>query len=208
MEHPLTDKTKSPDDLKSMSMEELTRLASEIRDEIITTVSQNGGHLAPNLGIVELTIALHRVFHAPEDKIVWDVGHQSYPHKILTGRADAFSSIRKYDGLCGFTKRGESPYDCFGGGHAGVSISAAMGFSAAAEIQKKHELYTQFFNEKIKHSSKYYTLKNVYTEDMPYDVYVAGSDQIWNYMHTDYLDVYFLEFANRFKAKKSLMLLV
>ena len=139
MEHPLTDKIKSPDDLKSMSMEELTRLASEIRDEIITTVSQNGGHLAPNLGIVELTIALHRVFHAPEDKIVWDVGHQSYPHKILTGRADAFSSIRKYDGLCGFTKRGESPYDCFGGGHAGVSISAAMGFSAAAEIQKKHE---------------------------------------------------------------------
>ena len=80
MEHPLTDKIKSPDDLKSMSMEELTRLASEIRDEIITTVSQNGGHLAPNLGIVELTIALHRVFHAQEDIIVWDLGLQSYPH--------------------------------------------------------------------------------------------------------------------------------
>jgi len=128
-----------PQDLQNLSMPDLQRLAAEIRTEIIETTAQNGGHLAPNLGTVELTIALHRVFHAPEDKIVWDVGHQSYTHKMLTGRADTFSTIRKYDGLCGFTKMSESPYDCFGAGHAGVSISAAMGFSVAADLQKKHE---------------------------------------------------------------------
>ncbi len=139
MSNSFIEKINGPEDLRNLSRNDLQELAEEIRREIVDTVSRNGGHLAPNLGVVELTLALHRVFHAPEDKIVWDVGHQSYTHKIVTGRYEAFSRIRKYDGLCGFTKRGESPYDCFGAGHAGVSISAAMGFSVAADLQKKTE---------------------------------------------------------------------
>ena len=106
---------KSPDDIKTMKMPELKVLAQEIREKIIGVVSENGGHLAPNLGVVELTLALHSVFHTPEDKIIWDVGHQSYVHKLLTGRYDQFHTVRTLDGLSGFPKRSESEHDAFGG---------------------------------------------------------------------------------------------
>ena len=128
-----------PDRLKELTADQLEKLAGEIREKIIGTVSRNGGHLAPNLGVVELAIALHRVFHAPEDKIIWDVGHQCYPHKLLTGRAGEFDTIRRTGGLSGFTRTGESPYDCFGAGHAGTAISAAMGFSAAESLSGGHD---------------------------------------------------------------------
>ena len=105
----------SPEDIRSLSYEECEDLADDIRTKIIQTVSQNGGHLSSNLGIVEITLALHRVFHMPEDKIVFDVGHQTYTHKLLTGRYNEFHTLRTYGGLSGFPKRSESPYDCFYG---------------------------------------------------------------------------------------------
>jgi 1-deoxy-D-xylulose-5-phosphate synthase len=123
----------SPAELKHLSHAELTRLAGEMREEIIDTVSENGGHLASSLGVVELTIALHRVLSAPEDKILWDVGHQAYAHKLLTGRLDRFSTLRQLEGISGFPKRQESVYDCFDVGHASTSISAALGMAVARD---------------------------------------------------------------------------
>jgi len=123
----------SPADLAPLSLEQLKALCSEIRDEIVDTVASNGGHLAPSLGVVELTVALHKVFDAPRDKIVWDVGHQSYAHKILTGRLGRFKTLRRYGGVSGFTSRAESEYDPFGAGHAGTAISAALGMAAARD---------------------------------------------------------------------------
>jgi 1-deoxy-D-xylulose-5-phosphate synthase len=125
----------SPQDLRSLSIEELYQLAEEIRDEIVCTVSQTGGHLAPNLGAVELTLALHYVFDAPDDVIIWDVGHQAYAHKLITGRREKFHTIRTYEGISGFPKRSESPYDAFGVGHASTSISAALGFASGKHIK-------------------------------------------------------------------------
>lgn len=129
----------SPEDLRRLSPVELARLPQEIRNLLIDTISQNGGHLAPNLGTVELTIALHMVFHTPEDKIVWDVGHQSYTHKILTGRAESFHTLRQKGGISGFTRTSESPHDCFGSGHSGTALSAAMGIESATELRGSHE---------------------------------------------------------------------
>jgi 1-deoxy-D-xylulose-5-phosphate synthase len=129
------EKINSPADLKTLSLEELKVLAGELRDRIIHTVSMNGGHLASNLGVVELTIALHRVFNSPEDKIVWDVGHQSYSHKLLTGRRDRFSTIRKEKGISGFPRMSESEYDAFGTGHSSTSISAALGIAEGRDRQ-------------------------------------------------------------------------
>ncbi|MDR1904159.1 MAG: 1-deoxy-D-xylulose-5-phosphate synthase [Treponema sp.] len=123
------------DDVKKFCPGELSRLADEIRETIISTVSKNGGHLASNLGVVELTIALHRVFNSPQDKIIWDVGHQCYTHKLLTGRVESFAGIRKQRGIAGFPKLSESPHDAFNTGHASTSISAALGMLAASRIQ-------------------------------------------------------------------------
>jgi 1-deoxy-D-xylulose-5-phosphate synthase len=123
-----------PADLKKLKFRELDRLAQEIRELIVSRVTQNGGHLASNLGVVELTIALHRVFDSPQDKIVWDVGHQCYAHKLLTGRFAAFSGLRKAGGLAGFPKREESPHDAFNTGHASTAISAAAGLLAAERM--------------------------------------------------------------------------
>ena len=127
---------RSPAELHGMSLPELRQLAAEIRELILTTVAANGGHLAPSLGTVELTLALYSVFDADADKIVWDVGHQAYTHKILTGRRDKFHTLRKKDGLSGFPRRAESPYDAFGVGHASTSISAALGILIAEELKK------------------------------------------------------------------------
>src|SRR5665648_449193 len=124
----------APQDLRTLDMNELKELAQEIRQEMIDVVSKNGGHLAPNLGVVELTLALHRTFDSPRDKIVWDVGHQTYVHKLLTGRLHQFKTIRQYNGMSGFPKRAESACDCFETGHSSTSISAAVGFAKARDV--------------------------------------------------------------------------
>ena len=132
-------KINSPHDLKKLNLKEKKILASEIRQELIDVISENGGHLAPNLGVVELTIAMHSVFDMPKDKILWDVGHQGYVHKLLTGRRELFKTLRKDDGCLGFLSRDESEYDSFGAGHAGTAISAGLGFAAARDINKGNE---------------------------------------------------------------------
>ena len=131
--HKILDQIDSPGDVKKLRAEQLPQLCRELREEIVEAVSQNGGHLAPNLGVVELTVALHRVFDIPKDKILWDVGHQTYTHKLLTGRRERFGTIRRFGGLSGFPSPAESEYDPFVSGHAGTSISAALGFEAANE---------------------------------------------------------------------------
>ena len=131
---PLLDRIHFPADMKGMTDNELRRLADEVRAETISAVSVTGGHLGAGLGVVELTVALHAVFDAPRDKIIWDVGHQCYPHKILTGRRDRIRTLRAKDGLSGFTKRSESPYDPFGAAHSSTSISAALGFAVARDL--------------------------------------------------------------------------
>jgi 1-deoxy-D-xylulose-5-phosphate synthase len=130
----LLDRIDSPADLKGLTKPELEQLAAEIRQELVTTVSANGGHLASNLGVVELTIALHRAFNSPHDKLIWDVGHQSYVHKLLTGRRQQFTSLRQYGGLSGYTCRSESEHDPFGAGHASTSVSAALGMAIARDL--------------------------------------------------------------------------
>ena len=125
----------SPADVKALSLEQLKQLAEEIRQLLISVISKTGGHLAPNLGVVELTLALHRVFTTPKDKIVFDVGHQSYIHKIITGRREQFSTLRQYGGLSGFPKRSESEHDAFGTGHSSTSISSALGMAVARDLQ-------------------------------------------------------------------------
>ena len=130
----------NPKFLKSMNIEEMEELSSEIRDFLIHSISKTGGHLASNLGVVELTIALHYVFDAPKDKIFFDVGHQCYTHKILTGRASQFSTLRQYKGLSGFQKRKESEYDCWEAGHSSTSLSAALGMAIARDLN--HETYS------------------------------------------------------------------
>ena len=128
----------SPQDLKKLTLQQKKKLAEEIRNYIIEIVSKNGGHLASNLGVVELTIALHTVFNVPEDKIIWDVGHQCYVHKILTGRREKFKNLRKPNGLAGFPKSNESPADSFNTGHSSTSISAALGMARARDLQGKN----------------------------------------------------------------------
>lgn len=133
----LLDKISNPDDLKKLKIFELQKLSSEIRNLIISTVSKTGGHLASNLGVVELTLALHRVFESPKDKIIWDVGHQVYTHKIITGRKDKFQTLRQHNGLSGFPKREESEHDQFNTGHASTAISAALGMAKARDLKKE-----------------------------------------------------------------------
>ena len=131
---PLLDRVTLPSDMKALSDRDLRQLADELRAETVSAVSVTGGHLGAGLGVVELTVALHAVFDAPRDRIIWDVGHQCYPHKILTGRRDRIRTLRMKDGLSGFTKRSESPYDPFGAAHSSTSISAALGFAVARDL--------------------------------------------------------------------------
>ena len=126
-----------PSDLKKISEKDLPKVANEVRSEMIDAVSQTGGHLGAGLGVVELTVALHYVFDTPNDKLIWDVGHQSYPHKILTGRKDKIRTLRQGDGLSGFTKRTESEYDPFGAAHSSTSISSALGIAEANKLENK-----------------------------------------------------------------------
>ncbi|MEK6216003.1 MAG: 1-deoxy-D-xylulose-5-phosphate synthase, partial [Boseongicola sp.] len=131
---PVLDQVASPADLKRLSDDELKALADELRAETVSAVSETGGHLGAGLGVVELTVALHAVFDTPKDKLIWDVSHQCYPHKILTGRREQIRTLRQKDGLSGFTKRSESPYDPFGAAHSSTSISAALGFAVARDL--------------------------------------------------------------------------
>lgn len=133
---PILSNIDSPTDLRKLTESDLTPLAQEVRDVIIDTVSKVGGHLAPCLGVVELTLALHYVFNTPEDKLIWDVGHQAYAHKLITGRRDQFHTLRQYKGLSGFPKRSESEYDAFDTGHSSTSISAGLGIAIAKSLQE------------------------------------------------------------------------
>ena len=132
---PLLDRVKTTADLRKMSLDELRQLADDVRHELIQSVSMTGGHLGAGLGVVELTVALHHVFRTPEDRLIWDVGHQAYPHKILTGRRDRMRTLRQGGGLSGFTKRSESPYDPFGAGHSSTSISAGLGMAVGRDLK-------------------------------------------------------------------------
>ena len=136
----MIEKINSSEELKKLNIEEQKKLAEEIRKYILEVVSENGGHLASDLGVVELTIALHTVFNLPEDKIVWDVGHQTYVHKIITGRREQLKTLRKLNGIAGFPKTNESETDCFNTGHSSTSISAALGMARARDIkgEKNH----------------------------------------------------------------------
>ncbi len=134
----LLDQISSPKDLRNLKPDDLKILAKEIRSLIVSQVSKTGGHLAPNLGTVELTLALHYVYDTPVDKIIWDVGHQAYPHKIITGRYKQFSTIKQYGGISGFLRRSESEYDTFGAGHASTSLAAAMGFAKARRLKNQN----------------------------------------------------------------------
>ena len=131
------DKVNHPKDIKSMDFNELDILAKDIRKFLVRSLSKTGGHLSSNLGIVELTLALHKVFDSPKDKIIWDVGHQSYVHKILTGRKDNFKNLRKFKGLSGFPKESESEHDIFDTGHSSTSISVGQGICCARDIKNE-----------------------------------------------------------------------
>ena len=133
----LLDGINVPADLRLLNESDLNQVATELRDETINAVSHTGGHLGAGLGVVELTVALHYVFNTPNDKLIWDVGHQAYPHKILTGRRDRIKTLRQGGGLSGFTKRAESEYDPFGAAHASTSISAGLGMAVARDLKKE-----------------------------------------------------------------------
>ena len=136
-EYKILDNVNFPADIKNLSNQELKTLSNELRQEMIEAVSQTGGHLGAGLGVVELTVALHHIFNTPNDKIIWDVGHQSYPHKILTGRKDRIKTLRQGNGLSGFTKRSESEFDPFGAAHSSTSISSALGIAEANKLESK-----------------------------------------------------------------------
>ena len=131
---PILNKIAGPSDMKALSNSELSSLADELRSEVVQAVSETGGHLGSSLGVVELTVALHAVFDTPRDKLIWDVGHQCYPHKVLTGRRSRMNTLRQEGGISGFTKRSESEFDPFGAAHSSTSISAALGFTVARDM--------------------------------------------------------------------------
>src|SRR3954468_9867359 len=141
------DMVDDPSHVKKLTTEQLTQLSEEIRQELIAGLAKGGGHLGPNLGVVELTVALHRVFTTPKDKFVWDVSHQVYVHKLLTGRKDRFRTIRQTDGLNGFALRTESVHDCYGAGHAGTALSAALGMAAARDKKNTDENIVCIFDD-------------------------------------------------------------
>ncbi|MCA3407594.1 MAG: 1-deoxy-D-xylulose-5-phosphate synthase, partial [Roseomonas sp.] len=134
---PLLDRVSIPSDLRNYSADQLKRLADELRAETIDAVSVTGGHLGASLGVVELTVAVHAIFDTPHDRLIWDVGHQAYPHKILTGRRDRIRTLRQGGGISGFTRRSESEYDPFGAAHSSTSISAGLGMAIGSQLQGK-----------------------------------------------------------------------
>src|SRR5436309_7701232 len=152
----------SPEQVRKLSLTQLDQLAAEIRDRLITVLSSNGGHLGPNLGVVELTIALHSVFQTPGDSLLFDVSHQTYVHKLLTGRQKQFHTIRTQGGLNGFMLRTESPHDCYGAGHAGTALSAALGMCAARDKKRTDENVICIFGDAaLTNGISYEALNNI-----------------------------------------------
>src|SRR6266567_5182159 len=141
------DMVNGPAHVRKLTVEQMTKLAAELRQELITVLAKNGGHLGPNLGVVELTLALHHVFSTPRDKFVWDVSHQSYVHKLLTGRKSRFHTIRTTGGLNGFALRTESEHDCYGAAHAGTALSAALGMAVARDNRRSNEHVVAIFGD-------------------------------------------------------------
>ncbi|MDP3382777.1 MAG: 1-deoxy-D-xylulose-5-phosphate synthase N-terminal domain-containing protein, partial [Phenylobacterium sp.] len=157
---PLLDQVSAPADTRGFTVPQLQTLADELRSETIDAVSQTGGHLGAGLGVVELTVALHHVYETPRDILIWDVGHQAYPHKILTGRRDRIRTLRQGGGLSGFTKRAESEYDPFGAAHASTSISAALGFCAARDQAGRDNRVVAVIGDGTKSAGKAYEAMN------------------------------------------------
>lgn len=175
----LLEKTSGPIDLKSFSVDQLYELSNEIRTIITKTVSKNGGHLASNLGVVELTIALHYSYNSPVDKLVWDVSHQGYTHKILTGRLNKFSSLRKIGGLSGYLRSSESPHDAFGAGHAGTAVSAALGLAEARNLSgKKNEVIAIIGDGSLSNGLTFEGLNNIGHKDT--DITIILNDNKWS----------------------------
>ena len=184
-------------DIKNLSSQELKQLAKEIRARLIEVTSNTGGHLAPNLGIVEITLALHYVYNFPEDKLVWDVGHQAYVHKLLTGRNENFETLRQWMGVSGFPKRSESVYDDFGVGHASTSISAGVGFAVARDLKHKYNNVIAVIGdgamtggmafEAMNHASHLGTKMTIILNDneMSIDPNVGGMSQYLTRMRSD-----------------------
>ena len=157
----ILEKIKKPNDIHKVSLEDFPRLAEEIRSFLIQSVSETGGHLASNLGVVELTLALHNVLDFPQDKLIWDVGHQAYTHKILTGRKDGFKDLRKEGGLSGFPKRNESDCDSFDTGHSSNSISAGLGYVRARDLRgEKHHVVSVIGDGALTGGMAYEALNN------------------------------------------------
>ena len=158
---PLLDKVKFPRDLRKFNLDELKLVSEELRQEVIDAVSVTGGHLGAGLGVVELTVAIHKIFDTPKDKLIWDVGHQCYPHKVITGRRDKIRTIRQPNGLYGFTKRSESEYDPFGAAHSSTSISAGLGMAIARDLKKeKHHVVSVIGDGAISAGMAYEAMNN------------------------------------------------
>ncbi|MDY6862409.1 MAG: 1-deoxy-D-xylulose-5-phosphate synthase [Thermodesulfobacteriota bacterium] len=205
----LLDTINSPDDLKKLSIEQLPILASEIRNLMIDTVSKTGGHLGPSLGVVELTIAIHYVFDTPNDKVIWDVGHQSYAHKILTGRRDKFSTLRQYKGISGFPRRDESRFDHFDTGHSSTSISAALGMTKAKKLKKENNKVIAVIGDGSLMSGMAIEGLN-HTGDLKRDIIIILNDNemsisptvgaFSSYLSRIITDQHYIKFRNEFKS--------
>jgi 1-deoxy-D-xylulose-5-phosphate synthase len=194
-----------PEGIQTLSREQLLELAGEVREKIVDSVSQTGGHLSSNLGTVELSVALHRVFHSPHDKIVWDVGHQAYPHKVLTGRADRFHTLRQTDGLSGFLSIFESEHDVFGAGHAGTACSAALGVALARDLLKQNHRVVAVVGDGAMTAGMAFEALN-HAGQLKRDLLVILNDNAWSISKNvgamaDYLNrIITGQFYNRAKA--------
>ena len=190
------EKIKNTSDVKKLNINETAKLAEEIRERIIETVSTNGGHLASNLGVVELTLALHRVFDLPKDSIIFDVGHQCYVHKLLTGRNERFDTLRKSDGLSGFTNRFESEYDAFGAGHSGTSVSAALGIAAANKLDGKDAYSIAVVGDGSLTNGMIYEALNNCSSETPNVVIVLNDNEMSISKNVGAMSNYLSEFSN------------
>jgi len=187
----ILERVDSPHDLRQLDRTELSSLCDDIRQNIIDVVEEKGGHFSSPLGVVDLTVALHRVFDTPKDLLIWDVGHQCYPHKIITGRRDSFDTLRQDDGISGFCKRDESEYDVFGAGHASTSISAALGMARARDLKgEKHRIVAVIGDGAMTGGLAYEGLNNAGV--LPSQLLLVVNDNKMSISHTKYCKRYHL----------------